>query len=402
MENLILRPELPPQYREMEEIIRDAFWDKYMPGCCEHLVVHNLRTSEKIIPELCLAAEENGELAGGIWYAKAQIRSGTAEYPVLTMGPVCVKPEKQSRGIGSALIRKTLSLAAEKYPAVVIYGDPSYYSRFGFRPAADFGITDAEGNLCPAILICPVSNDIPRGAFDEGSVYHVSPEEAMAFDKTFPPRQKHYRSNQLFFFSPTPSPDDPLLRASWEMRRQAAHVLRESKVLEAWESIGGQIRGVGSFRTGLMMKNRDIDLHIYTETLDVEKSLKALNSVIASPKTVSLTYVNGSGTDEHCLEWHLYLRDDAGEGWKIDMIQILSGSKYDGVFEDVAEAVADALTPESRERILLLKKACPDDMNICGIEYCKAVIADRAGSWEEFVKLRKNNSPEDLMKWKPV
>ena len=211
----------------MEEIVRDAFWDKYMPGCCEHLVVRNLRKSEKIVPELCFAAEENGELLGGIWYAKARIRSG------------------------------------------------------------------------------------------------------------------------------------------------------------------------------LMMKNRDIDLHIYTDTLDAERSLKALSSVIASPKTVKLTYINGSDTEEQCLEWHLHFLDDAGEGWKIDMIQILSGSKYDGFFEDVTEAVADALTPETRERILLLKKECPDDMRICGIEYYKAVIADHVTSWGEFMERRKDNPPEKLLEWKP-
>ena len=401
MGKLILRPEFPAQYREMEEIVRDAFWDKYMPGCCEHLVVHNLRTSEEIVPELCLAAEENGELVGGIWYAKARIHSGEKVYPVLTMGPVCVKPEKQSGGIGSALIRKTLSLASEKHSAVIIYGNPGYYSRFGFRPSADFGITDAEGNPCPAILVYPIADDIPSGAFEEGPVYHVSREEILAFDRSFPHRRKHYRSNQLFFFLPEPPPESPLLFESWDIHRQAGKVLRDSKVLEAWESIGGKIRGVGSFCSGLMMKNRDIDLHIYTDTLDAERSLKALSSVIASPKTVKLTYINGSGTEEHCLEWHLHLLDEAGQGWKIDMIQILSGTKYDGFFEDVTEAVADSLTPETRERILSLKKECPDNMKICGIEYYKAVIADHVISWGEFMEWRKKNPPEKLLEWRP-
>ena len=193
-----------------------------------------------------------------------------------------------------------------------------------------------------------------------------------------------------------------MLHASWDLHRQAEKVLRDSNVLEAWESIGGKVRGVGSFRSGLMMKHRDIDLHIYTENLDAARSLDALRSVIASGNTVGLSYVNGAQTDEHCLEWHLRLKDESGNEWKIDMIQILAGTRYDGVMEDVAEAVrAAASDPEIRKRILSLKKECPDDLNICGVEFYKAVIADGVTSWRQFLAWRKNNHPESLMNWKP-
>ena len=150
-----------------------------------------------------------------------------------------------------------------------------------------------------------------------------------------------------------------------------------------------------------MMKHRDIDLHVYTDALDVSRSLAALAPVVASERTVGSTYINGAGTGEHCLEWHLRLSDEDKEEWKIDMIQILAGTKYDGVMEDVAEAVADAATPEERKRILALKNACPDDLKICGIEYCKAVIADHVTDWEEFMEWRRHNSPETLMDWRP-
>ena len=385
----------------MEEIIRDAFWDKFCPGCSEHLVVHRMRTSAEVVPELCLAAEYDGELVGGIWYAGATIH-GKTDYPVLTMGPVCVKPEKQSRGIGAALIRKTLSLAEGKHAAIIIYGNPAYYGRFGFRPASDFGITDADGNFCPAMLVFPMADDIPSGAFDEGAVYHAAPEEVRAFDRMFSPRQKHYNSGQLFFVPPTPPPNDPLLRISWALRRQAETVLRDSDVLRAWESIGGKVRGVGSFRSDLMMKNRDIDLHIYTETLDVAQALEALAPVIATERTTGLTYINRADTEEHCLEWHLTRNDEAGRAWKIDMIQILAGTTYDGVIENVTEAVMDAVTPETRRQILSLKNACPDELKICGIEFYKAVIADHVTSWRRFMDWRKHNPPETLMGWNPA
>lgn len=401
MENRILRPEKPSEYRAMEELVRDSFWDKYAPGCAEHLVVHRLRGSAEAVPELCLAAEENGSLVGGIWYARAAVRNGSTLHPVLTMGPVCVKSDRQARGIGGELIRRTLADAAGMAPAVLIYGDPNYYRRFGFRPASDFGITDSEGNPHPAILLYPLSDRIPSGAFDEGPVYHVSPEEVRAFDKTFPHRQKHYRPGQLFFAPPSAPPDDPLLRQSWDLRRRAEAFLRDSKVLEAWETIGGKVRGVGSFRTDLMMNHRDIDLHIYTDRLDEKATRRALAPVLADGRTADLRFLDHADTEEHCFEWHLRRKDETGAIWKIDMIQILAGTKYDGLIEDTAEAVTDALTPALRKQILFLKSQCPEDLYVCGLEYCKAVMADGIMSWPQFMAWRANNPSDSWTNWRP-
>ncbi len=396
------RPERAGQFREMEALVRDAFWDKFSPGCSEHLVVHRMRTSASAISELCLAAEVDGELVGGIWYARAVIRqSDGTEAQVYTMGPVAVRPDLQGKGTGSALIQHTLKLASEQCLAVVIYGDAAYYRRFGFRAASDFGITDAMGEECPAILVCPFG-EVPSGAFDEGEVYHVSEEEVRAFDRGFPHRQRHLRSSQLFFVPPAPPPTDPVLKASWEMRNRASALLRASGVLEAWEAIGAKIRCVGSFRSDLMMKDRDIDLHVYTDTLDVPMALKAMAPILASPRTCGLTYVNGADTDEHCLEWHLRMKDDAGDVWTVDIIQILAGSELDGFFEDTTEAIVDALTPESRRQILRLKASAPEGAKICGIEFYKAVLEDHVASWEEFLRWRQDNPLECLLKWRPA
>lgn len=401
MGKLILRPEEPGQYRRMEEIVRDAFWDKFTPGCGEHLVVHNMRSSAAAVPELSLAAELDGELAGGIWYARAAIRRPDgSETAVLTMGPVAVRPDLRGQGIGSALIRRTLEMAAGRSGGVVIYGDPGYYRRFGFRPASEFGITDASGGECPALLACPLG-ELPAGAFDEGSVYHVAPEEIRAFDRNFPHRQKHLNSRQLFFTPPSPPPEDPLDRRAWEMRASAERFLRASGLLEAWESIGAGIRCVGSFRTGLMMRDRDIDLHVYTETLDAAAALKALQPILTSPATMKFTYVNGADSGEHCLEWHLETAADDGEIWTVDIIQILAGSTFDGFFEDTAEAIIDAMTPESRRRILELKAAEPAGSEICGIEFCKAVLTDHVTTWDEFIRRRESGPSADLLSWRP-
>ena len=402
MTKLIFHPEKPEQYRAMEALVRDAFWDRFSPGCREHLVVHKMRTSPAAVPELCLAAERGGELVGGIWYADAAIRHVGGETPVLTLGPVAVRTDLQGQGIGSALIRHTLKLASGRARAVVLYGAPAYYGRFGFRPAAEFGVTDPMGGECPALQILPMGGGVPAGAFDEGSVYAVTEDAVRAFDRTFPHRQKHLNSGQLFFAPPGPPPEDPVWRASRELRDRAEKLLRQSGLLEAWEAVGAKIRCVGSFRTDLMMKHRDIDLHVYTDTLDVPRSLKVMAPLLASPETCGSSFVNGAETDEHCLEWHWSRKDDTGNVWTLDVIQILARSRWDGFFEDTAEAVADALTPETRDRILRLKAAAPEDMKICGIEFCKAVLADRVDSWEGFLRWRENNPQGSLMTWRPA
>ncbi|MBO4633141.1 MAG: hypothetical protein J5858_14575, partial [Lentisphaeria bacterium] len=292
------------------------------------------------------------------------------------------------------------NLAKEYHRSVILYGNAAYYSRFGFRPAAEFGITDAWGEECPAILVCPMGT-VDSGAFDEGKVYQTTPEEVCAFDLNFPHRQKHLDSRQIFWVQPCPPPKDPLLKESWDLRNRASRFLKGSGILEAWEGIGGKIRSVGSYRNNLMMRNKDIDLHIYTETLDVSRAMEAVNALLTSPKTRRLTYINGANTDEHCLEWHLEMEDDHGELWTADMIQILAGSRLDGFFEDTAEAIIRALTPESRKRILELKASAPADLKICGVEFYCAVLSGHVTTWEEFLQWRRNNPPESLISWRP-
>ncbi|MGN0880427.1 MAG: GNAT family N-acetyltransferase [Oligosphaeraceae bacterium] len=406
MSQLTLRPERPEQVTDMEALVRDAFWDRYMPGCDEPLIVHRLRHHPDACPPLCLAAEHDGQLAGGIWYAKAAIRTPDGgSTPLLTFGPVAVRPDLQRQGIGGALIRETLERARQTtdFPGVVIYGSPDYYTRFGFRPAADFGITDAEGNDCPALLALPFADDaLPAGAFLEGDVYHVSSADARAFDRQFPHRQAHLRSPQLCLTPFEPPSDDPLVAESQTLRREAEVLLRTHGILELWESLGARIRLVGSMRTGLMMGHRDIDLHLYTDTLDPRRTLDALAPLIAHPSTVKLTYRNLADTDEHCLEWHLFLKDDHGHTWQLDMIQILAGSRLDGFFEDIADAILDALTPDTRRAILALKRDARDaQSHDPGIVYCMAVLGANVRTPQQFRDWRTTVSPDDLIAWRP-
>ena len=167
------------------------------------------------------------------------------------------------------------------------------------------------------------------------------------------------------------------------MMARAREVVRRSGVIEAWEGIGATVRPVGSMATGLMMKHRDVDFHIYTDALDPAESFRAVSAICADPHVAQLEYRNLADTDEACLEWHVKYDLD-GESWQIDMIQIRKGSRFDGHFERVAERIRAVLTPETRDAILRLKYLTPDSEHIPGIAYYHAVLADGVRTWPQF------------------
>ncbi len=199
---MIIRHERPDEFRAVEELVRDAFWDVYRPGCDEHYLTHLLRLSEVLIPGLSLAAEIDGEIAGVIYYARAEIAGGeSGSIPVLTFGPLAVAPAMQKRGIGARLVEHTALLARQSgHRAILIFGNPAYYSRFGFEPGEKYGISDSEGNFRDALQVLSLNGDPAalRGRFQEGEVYRIDPAAAKKFDAGFPPREKHKLPTQIF------------------------------------------------------------------------------------------------------------------------------------------------------------------------------------------------------------
>lgn len=404
MKHILIRKEQENEFRTVENLVREAFWDVYRPGCDEHLLVHRLRDSAIHLPELSFVAEVDGRIAGAIYYCKAVIkqRNGVKQ-SVLTFGPLAVAPEFQKQGIGKALIEHTVKQAHSlEYPAIVIYGSPAYYSRFGFEPGKKYGVTDAEGFFRSSLQLLPLKQEIClAGHFEVNSLYRMSPEEVRRFDAEFPPKQKHLRSSQIFTGDISDDSEEPIAHLAAENQRTAWDIIRNSGVLQAWESIGAEIRLVGSLRTGLLTKHRDLDLHIYTTELNVAESFRAMGTFAAKSSVCGLTYRNLADTEEACLEWHAAYRAADGAEWQLDMIQIRKGSRYDGFFERVAERIAAVLTPENRRIIQSLKYVTPENEHIMGIEYCRAVIEGGVKSWEEFRNWRHAHPGTGIIDWCP-
>ena len=190
-----LRLEEKSDYRVVEELTRDAFWNHHVPGCDEHYLAHILRTSPAFVKELDFVALVNDQIVGNIMYSKAFIQGDDGKrYPVLSFGPISVLNNMQGMGIGSSLIQHTMKLAAKLgYQAIVIYGDPEYYHRFGFTGAENFNIGTAWDTYATPLLACeliPGALQNCPGKFYEDDIYHLDETASALFDQNFPPKEK--------------------------------------------------------------------------------------------------------------------------------------------------------------------------------------------------------------------
>jgi predicted N-acetyltransferase YhbS len=187
-------------YRSVEELTRDAFWNVYFPGCNEHLLIHNLRNANEFVKELDFIAIYNEGLIGNIVYVKATIKNMEKEYTVLTFGPISVLPKYQNNGIGSKLIKHTINLSKEMgYKAIIIYGDPEYYKRFGFKESKEYDITNKDKKYPAALLVLelyPNALNGIKGIFDEGKSYEINEGEFEEFEKGFNKKEKGFAKTQ--------------------------------------------------------------------------------------------------------------------------------------------------------------------------------------------------------------
>lgn len=195
--DIVLRLERPEDHHAVEELTREAFWKCIRGFCDEHLLAHRLRKCQVFVPELDYVAEVDGRIVGNIMYTKARIvePSGKA-HEVLTFGPLSVLPEYQNRGIGKALMLRTFDEARKLgYRAIVIFGHPDYYPRMGFRRAAEFGITTADGSSFDAFMALPLYEgalDEIRGRFFIDPVFEsLDEKDVLEFDRNFPPKAKY-------------------------------------------------------------------------------------------------------------------------------------------------------------------------------------------------------------------
>lgn len=192
---LEIRCERPEDFRAVEALTREAFWNQYAPGCLEHYLVRQLRDSADFLPQLDLAAVSEGKLVGNIMAAKGIVRcDGGGQREVVTIGPLSVDPSCQRQGIGSRLLEELKRAArALGFGALFLCGDPEYYGKQGFLPAERFGIRTEDDCYAAALQVCELSEGAlrgMRGRYCEAPVYQISEAAAEEFDRRFPAKKK--------------------------------------------------------------------------------------------------------------------------------------------------------------------------------------------------------------------
>lgn len=192
-----------------------------------------------------------------------------------------------------------------------------------------------------------------------------------------------------------------ILELAKRNQQKAWEIIEDTRIVRIWEGMGAKVNLVGSLRTGLLMKHRDIDFHIYTSPLDLSASFRAMAELAENTSVKKIEYTNLLHTEEASIEWHAWYQDMEGELWQMDMIHIQEGSRYDGYFERVAERISAVLTDEMRLAILKLKYETPDAEKIMGVEYYQAVIQDGVRCYPEFEEWRRLHPVVGVVEWTP-
>jgi predicted N-acetyltransferase YhbS len=202
---ITIRPENIADHFTVNTLIRDAFWNLYRPGCDEHYTAHLIRHHEDFLPDLTFVAEVDGQLVGSILSTQSWVINELHQkIPTVTFGPVCVHPNWQRKGIGSALIEQTRALALEKgSPAILILGDPHNYVKHGFKTGKDFGVSTLDGAYPLGLLVLELQSGFfsscQQWKFQTSAVYDFDPAEVELFDENFTPKEKKHQYSQELF-----------------------------------------------------------------------------------------------------------------------------------------------------------------------------------------------------------
>lgn len=207
-ETMNIRLEHSQDYREVENLTREAFWNVYRPGCTEHYVLNQYRSNPDFIPELDLVMEEDNRIIGHVMFSKAVITldDGTV-FPSCTFGPISIHPDYKRRGYGLKLLTYSLEKArAMGIGLLQMEGNIDFYRHAGFGLASRLHIhyhaepRDAEVPYFLAQELIPGYWGSREGTYCPPKGYFVAddnPEAFEAYEASSPPKEKLRLPGQL-------------------------------------------------------------------------------------------------------------------------------------------------------------------------------------------------------------
>ena len=182
---ITIRLETKDDYRAVENLTRESFWNVYRPGCMEHYVLHRYRDDPAFVPELDFVMELDGE--------------------IMTFGPLGIAPAYKRQGYGKQLLDYSMEKAKEMGAgALAITGNIDFYGKSGFVPAKTKGVRYADDPEADYFLIkelTPGFLDGISGTYKDPEGYFVCEKNSEAFEQfetTFPKKEKLKLPGQLF------------------------------------------------------------------------------------------------------------------------------------------------------------------------------------------------------------
>lgn len=200
-----IRNEKEADYKKVEEITREAFWNLYNPGCIEHYLVHVMRSHEDFLPELDLVLEVDDQIIGNVMYTKAKLVDESGEVKqILTFGPLCIHPDYQRKGYGKMLLEHSFRKVVELgYDVIVIFGNPGNYVNRGFKSCKKYNICMENGTFPSAMLVKelkPEALDNRKWVYYDSPVMAVDEKEAERFDDGLEKKEKKFQPSQEEFY----------------------------------------------------------------------------------------------------------------------------------------------------------------------------------------------------------
>ena len=208
MNDLVIRLETEKDYRAVEELTREAFWNVYKPGADEHYYVHMMRSHPDFIPELAFVLEKDGEIIGNIMYTKAWLEDETgARKEILSFGPISVAPKYQRCRLGKILIEHSFDAARKMgYDVNINFGNPGNYVSRGFVSCKKKNVSFVvPGNVPTALLVCELIPGVLEGKnwmYIASTAADCCEDTAAveAFDAAFAPKEKAWMPSQEEFY----------------------------------------------------------------------------------------------------------------------------------------------------------------------------------------------------------
>lgn len=207
--NIIIRLEREDDFRVVENLVRESFWNVYRPGCLEHYVLHRLRENPDFVPELAFVMERDGILIGQNVFVRAHIQTDDGgQLPIMAMGPICIAPELKRQGYGKILLDYSMEEAVKfGCGAVCFEGNIDFYGKSGFTFARNYGIRyhglpegeDDSFFLCRELIPGYLKGKTGEYATSEGYfVCDAEPDAFAEYEATFPAKEKLKLPGQLF------------------------------------------------------------------------------------------------------------------------------------------------------------------------------------------------------------